>query len=195
MAVEVKEREVLRRVEEEIAYPIRRFMYADGIALVVLGMLSILMPFIAGLVVNVLLGVVMIAAGFSWCAFGSQAPGGRSRLGSWVTGLLAILCGIYMLVRPVTALAALTLAAAAFLMAAGLMRIFMSIELRHYKGWGWGLFNGFVTVALGVLIAVHWPFSGYWAIGILLGVDMMMAGLGLAGLGRARGYEEAHKAA
>jgi uncharacterized membrane protein HdeD (DUF308 family) len=183
MAIEVKEREVARAVEQGIAQPVRRRVFGSGIVMVVLGILSILAPFVAGLVVQTVLAAVLIAAGLTWIVFAYKGPGERSKLGSWVAGLLSIACGVYMLYSPVAGLAALTFAMAAYFFGTGLARIFMSFELRSFKGWGLGLLNGFVTIALGVLIVAQWPLSGFWAVGILLGVDLIMAGFGLAGLG------------
>ena len=53
------------------------------------------------------------------------------------------------------------------------------------RGWGWLLFSGVVSLILGILIWRQWPMSGLWAIGILLGIRILMAGFGMIFVGSA----------
>jgi uncharacterized membrane protein HdeD (DUF308 family) len=64
------------------------------------------------------------------------------------------------------------------------MRIVLSL-LERFEGWGWVLLNGVISLILGVGIWRQWPVSGFWVIGLFLGIEMVLSGwswimLGLA---------------
>ncbi|RTZ57952.1 MAG: hypothetical protein DSZ33_06905, partial [Gammaproteobacteria bacterium] len=59
----------------------------------------------------------------------------------------------------------------------------LAFTLKPQAGWGWMLFNGFVTLLLSVLIIVGWPSSSLIAIGIIVGVSLLFDGLTLLMLG------------
>jgi uncharacterized membrane protein HdeD (DUF308 family) len=44
------------------------------------------------------------------------------------------------------------------------------------EGWGWKLFNGILSLLLGILIMRHWPLSGAWAVGVLVGIHFLSSG-------------------
>ena len=60
-----------------------------------------------------------------------------------------------------------------------------AFQHKPMRGWGWVLFNGVVSILLGVLITYQWPLSGTWAVGILVGVDLLIGGFGLIRTGSA----------
>jgi uncharacterized membrane protein HdeD (DUF308 family) len=74
-------------------------------------------------------------------------------------------------------LLSLTLAIAIYLFVEALLEIFLSFQLRPLPGTGWVLFDGVVTLILGLMIWRTWPWSTEWAIGILVGVRMLFSGV------------------
>ena len=78
--------------------------------------------------------------------------------------------------RPLFGLAMLTIMLAVFFVVDGWSWCVMAFQTRPKPGWRIGLFNGAVTFVLGVLIWKHWPLSGVWAIGTLIGIRIMMVG-------------------
>jgi uncharacterized membrane protein HdeD (DUF308 family) len=72
----------------------------------------------------------------------------------------------------------------AYLIAAGLGELIMSLQLRPADGWGWMLFNGIITLLLGVMLWRQYPLSGEWAIGVLFGIKMIFSGWALVFIGR-----------
>jgi len=93
--------------------------------------------------------------------------------------LAAILFGVagFLLVtRPLISAETLTVFMAMFFLISGLYQLVASIAL-GLPGWGWQAADGVITVILGALVLAQWPVSGLWAIGLLLGVDLIFYGV------------------
>jgi uncharacterized membrane protein HdeD (DUF308 family) len=69
----------------------------------------------------------------------------------------------------------LTLMMAMFFMVAGLFRIITALAMR-FPSWRWRLFDGIITLLLGILLWEQWPFSGLWAIGMFIGIALIISG-------------------
>lgn len=167
---------------ETVVEPIRavaRTVFTLGVVLVILGTLSLVAPWVTGLAVQAVVGLLMIAAGVMWVTFAFHAHSWGSGLWEALVGVLASITGVVMLAHPLANLAVLTLMVAAYFVSTGILRAIFAFKLKPLKSWGWVLFNGIVSIVLGVLISYQWPLSGLWAIGTLLGVDMVFGGMGL----------------
>jgi uncharacterized membrane protein HdeD (DUF308 family) len=90
-------------------------------------------------------------------------------------GILYVVVGLMLVARPGVGALALTLLMAMFFMVAGIFRIIMALAMR-FPQWGWMLFNGIVTLILGVLIWAQWPVSALWIIGLFIGIDLIFTG-------------------
>jgi uncharacterized membrane protein HdeD (DUF308 family) len=93
-------------------------------------------------------------------------------------GILYLVVGLLITANPAVGAITLTLLLAAFFLFSGLFRMCMAVAMRYPK-WGWGLFSGIITFALGVLIWAQWPLSGLWVIGLFIGIDMIIYGWSL----------------
>ncbi len=91
--------------------------------------------------------------------------------------------GISSAVRPLMGLATLALLLAAYFLVDGICEIIVAFKMKPESGWGWMLFGGIVAMLLGIMIWRQWPISGAWAIGVLVGVHMLLAGFALIVLG------------
>jgi uncharacterized membrane protein HdeD (DUF308 family) len=89
--------------------------------------------------------------------------------------LLAIVVGALLLRGPILGAIVLTILLAAYFLVAGIFRIVAAAVL-HLPSRGWVLFNGIVTLALGILIWGGWPASSFWVIGLFLGITLIMSG-------------------
>jgi uncharacterized membrane protein HdeD (DUF308 family) len=149
-----------------------------GLVLMFVGLLAISAPHLTAITTlttvfmcGVLLvcgGVVLIVNAFlarSWRGFFLQLLG----------GILHIVVGLLMIEHPAVMAAGITLILAAAFMIEGTFRI-VSTLLDHFAGWGWVLFNGVVTLLLGILIWRQWPESTEWVIGLFVGLDLLFNG-------------------
>ncbi len=109
--------------------------------------------------------------------FGVRTHGGWHVLLEFVLGIIYIIAGIYLLMHPVGGLLALTLFLASFLLVYGIFALVLAFRMRPHNGWGWVLFDGIVTMLLGILIWAHWPFNSDWVVGTLFGISIFVSGI------------------
>jgi uncharacterized membrane protein HdeD (DUF308 family) len=99
--------------------------------------------------------------------------------------IIYILGGIYFLTHPLLGLGTLTLLLAVIILIEAVLEFIAIPRPRNEGGSGWMLFNGLITLFLGGLIWLHWPSSSVWAIGTLVGVNLLMTGISRLMLGMA----------
>jgi len=146
---------------------------ATGVIVLLMGLLAMGSPFIAGLSIAMVVGILFIIGGIGQLAFAFQT--GR-RIFNIILGVLTVVVGIYMVMNPAAALASLTIFLAAYLIVSGIFEALMAFQIKPANGWGWSLFSGIISVLLGGMIWNQFPLSGAWAIGILLGVKLFFSG-------------------
>lgn len=161
------------------------WVIAFGIVLILLGMLAILAPLVAGIAVDTLVGVLFFLGGVAEIVYALRAHTWGGGLLSFASGGLSIACGLLMLLLPLVGLSFLTLLLAAYFFADGISRIVLALQARTLPGWQWMLVNGAVTLALAALILADWPLSGIWAIGVLVGINILLTGWALIASGLA----------
>lgn len=92
-----------------------------------------------------------------------------------IGGVLGVLVGLLVVTHPVAGAAAWTLLLASFFTVIGLFRLIAAISLK-FPNWGWAVFDGIVTLALGILLWAQWPWSGIWFLGLAVGVSLILRG-------------------
>jgi len=102
-----------------------------------------------------------------------------------ILGIIYVIGGFYFLMHPLLGLGTLTLFLAGIIVAEAVLEFIAYFQTRGASGSGWLLVNGLITLLLGGLIWMHWPSSSVWAIGTLLGVNLLMTGISRLMLGMA----------
>ena len=148
------------------------------------GLLALLSPLYAGLSLTLMVGALLLVSGVSQCVIAFKAGALGKGLLMFLIGALMISAGLYMMQHPVAGLASITLLLAAYFVAAGICDLIVAFKLRPADGWAWELFNGVITLALGIMLWRQFPLSGAWAVGILFGIKMVFSGWALVFLGR-----------
>jgi len=156
-----------------------------GVALIVAGVLSICAPFVAGLWVMVMIGLLLMIGGLALALLALRVGGFGAGLPVLLMGVLMIFAGLYMFSRPVAALASMTLVLAAYLVVSGIVEFFAGIRSRGEAGSGWMVAVGIITLLLGVMLWRQFPVSGAWAIGTLFGIKLLMTGITMTSIGSA----------
>jgi uncharacterized membrane protein HdeD (DUF308 family) len=107
-------------------------------------------------------------------------------IGSWGGFFLYLLSALlrgftgYLLVRyPVIGAESLTLLLGSFFIVGGLFRAIGS-GMAKFPRWGWSVFSGVVSVALGVIVLWQMPIMGIWFIGFAVGVDLIVDGIAVS---------------
>jgi uncharacterized membrane protein HdeD (DUF308 family) len=148
-----------------------------GVLLVIFGMLAIAAPFLAAIAITAVVAWLIILAGIIHLTLGFQVHGAGSVIWKVLIGLAYICFGGYLIWHPLLRVAALTLVLASLFLIEGILDIILYFKLRSVRGSVWELFNGVITLLLGILIYFHWPSSSLWALGTLVGVSMIVSGL------------------
>lgn len=156
----------------------------SGVVLILAGTFAILSPLVVGLSITIMVGVSLLIGGVGQCFLALKAGALGRGLLTFVVGALMVVAGVFMMTQPVAGLASITLLLVAYLVAAGLGDLFMALQLRPAEGWSLMLFNGIVTLLLGMMLWRQFPLSGAWAIGVLFGIKMIFSGWALVFIGR-----------
>jgi uncharacterized membrane protein HdeD (DUF308 family) len=148
----------------------------SAVVMLALGMLAILMPFATGIAVSIFVGWLMVFGGFAYVAYAFAAQGAGAFLWRLLLGIVYVMGGGYLAFHPGIALESLTLVVAAIFFVEGVIETIVFFEFRTLPGSGWILFDGLLTLVLAYLIWRPWPSSSLWAIGILLGINLIISG-------------------
>ena len=155
-----------------------------GVVMIICGILAVAAPLAAGISITIIVGVLLAGGGIAQCLLAFRVGALGQGLLIFVIGLLTTVAGFFMLSQPLEGLAAITIFLAIYFVLTGLFELIAAMQLRPISGWGWLLFNGFVTLLLGAIIWRQFPVSGVWAVGILFGIKLMMSGWWLVVVGR-----------
>jgi uncharacterized membrane protein HdeD (DUF308 family) len=152
----------------------RGWLLALGVALIVLGTLA-LGDTLAVTVVSVfLVGWLLIASGIFHVVHLFRHTEIRS---FW--NILGTVCdfvaGLYMIVNPALGALTLTLVLAAFLLASGVTRL-VAVFHANMPHKFWPVLDGILSIVLGILLWVHWPWTGLWFIGFAIAIQLIFRG-------------------
>ena len=153
----------------------------EGIVLTVLGMLAILLPAVASLAATLIFGWILLLSGGMGLVTTIRARHAPGFGWSLLSALIGLVAGGLLLARPVLGTLSLTAVLIAFLMAEGVVSIFYATEHRKSfsAGWGWMLASGLLDLVLAVILLAGLPGTAVWALGVLLGVNMIVGGAAL----------------
>ena len=154
-----------------------------GFAVMLLGVLAMMMPFVSGIAVTAFVAVLIAAAGVTMTVYAFKAGSFGKGLLQFLFGGITILCGVAMLMQPMVGMFTLTAILIAYFLVDGVFVIFAGIRRRPAEGWGWMIISGIASVILAVLLWRQWPASGAVAIGLLAGIRLIFTGWMIAMLG------------
>ena len=148
-----------------------------AVAMIVLGLLAVALPLATGIGISILMACIIVFSGFAYLAYAFAARGAGAFIWRMLVGIVYIIGGGYLAFHPGLALASFTLVVAGIFLFEGIMEIVVFFQFRSLQGSGWILFDGIVTLFLSYLIWRPWPLSSAWAIGILVGINLMVSGI------------------
>ena len=153
----------------------------EGIILIILGLAAVVIPPIATLAVEILYGWLFLISGIVGLITTfrmRQAPGFWWSL---VSAILAIAVGVVMLLWPLSGVLTLTLLLITFFIIEGVVSIMFALEhKRELSGrCGWMLASGVIDLILAAIIIEGLPGTAAWALGLLVGINMVFGGTAL----------------
>jgi uncharacterized membrane protein HdeD (DUF308 family) len=160
-------------------HPIEQFssiVTGISIAMILLGAAAIILPKAAGLIISVTIGWLILLAGVAHLAHALIPNALGSILWRSLLGVLYVIGGFYLILNPGLSLVTLTLLLAVLLLLEGLTELFFYFFMLPLRGSAWLLVDALSTFILGALIWRGWPSTSAWAIGILIGINLVFSG-------------------
>jgi uncharacterized membrane protein HdeD (DUF308 family) len=168
---------------EALRHGRRRLMVAGVLALV-LGLVAIAVPAVASVATAIFIGwILLFASALQAMDAFSVRHRGRMAL-RLLVALLTFAAGLYLLVAPLHGTFTLTVMLVIWFVAVGIARVAFGLAELGVPGAGTTAFIGALDLVLGILIAEQLPSSADWAIGLLVGVDLIFSGVFLIALSR-----------
>jgi uncharacterized membrane protein HdeD (DUF308 family) len=156
----------------------------EGIVLTVLGLAAMIVPPLASLAVTIFLGWMFLISGVAGLVVTFWA---RQMPGFWwslFSAALAVLAGLILLARPMQGVLTLTIVVGAYFLAEGVATIMYALEHRRELSarWSWLLVAGLIDILIAFMIIGGLPGSAEWAIGLLVGINLVLGGASLVGM-------------
>jgi uncharacterized membrane protein HdeD (DUF308 family) len=172
--------QVRDRVAGAVSRHWKLFLF-EGIVLLILGTLAVLAPVIASVAATVFFGWILLLSGIVGLISTFRARGAPGFWWSLISALVGLVAGGLLLFFPLQGTLSLTAVLIAFLLVEGVVTVMYALEHRNALSgrWGWMLASGILDVALGVFLFLGLPGTALWAIGLLIGINMIFGGWAL----------------
>jgi uncharacterized membrane protein HdeD (DUF308 family) len=161
-----------------------KLFFFEGVILLLLGAAAIGIPQIATLTVALLVGWLFLFSGIVGLVTTLRMGSAPGFWWSLLSAIIGIGAGVVLLASPVSGAISLTFVLIAFFMIEGIASIMFAFDHRHElpRSWGAMLLSGIVDVVLGGMIFLGLPNSAAWAIGLLVGINMLFGGAALVAM-------------
>jgi len=149
-----------------------------GILQVAGGAFAIAVPTAASLAAAIVFGAVILVLGVLQVAHAISVRKSKKVMAlQLLGGLLYVATGALVLWFPISGAVSLTTLVGAMLIADGVIRCMLAYRFRPAQGWGWFFAAGIASAGVGILLLIGWPLTGLWALGLLLGINMLFLGM------------------
>ena len=177
----------LNKLQSKMSAAVREHWKAflfEGILLAVLGLAAMIVPPLASLAVTIFLGWMFLVTGVAGLVMTYWA---RAMPGFWwslISAALAVLAGGILLARPMQGVLTLTIVVGAYFLAEGIATIMYALEHRRELSgrWSWLLIAGLMDLLIAFFVIAGLPGSAEWAIGLLVGINLLFGGATLIGM-------------
>ena len=158
-----------------------RLYLAEGAGLVVLGLIAVAVPALATVAVTHLFGWLFLVSGVIGLFTTFWMRGVPGFWWSLASAVLAILAAIWLLAQPIAGPLTLTVVLIGFFLIEGIASVMFAFDHRRELSgqWEFMLLSGVVDLVLCVMLAVGLPSTAIWALGFLVGVNMVFGGVAL----------------
>lgn len=172
--------DVQRAVDETLRAHWILFL-VQGLLMIALGTLAIIWPQISTVAVDIYVGWMFLLSGIIGLVTMFLAPSIPAFLWSLLTAALTLIVGVLLLWHPVEGAVTLTLVLLAFFIVEGVFQIAAAIRYRDAfpDSWGWMVMSGIADLVLAGLIISGWPGTASWALGLIVGVNLISSGLAI----------------
>jgi uncharacterized membrane protein HdeD (DUF308 family) len=153
------------------------WFYLLGVVLILLGFAAIGSPFVTTIAAKIALGWLVLIGGVIQVAHAFGTRGWSEFLLGLLAGAAFVIVGAWLAFFPLTGILTLTLLLAVTFIFQGILELGMAFRLRPNTGWLWMLIAGIVAIVVGLMLIADLPGSATWAIGFLVGINLIMSGV------------------
>ena len=156
-----------------------KLLLVGGIISVVLGLIAIIVPPLASVGITILVGIILLVGAVGMVAEAISRGTTGHRIWSAILAVLYVIAGVWLLINPVEGTITLTVVLIVFFLVIGLFRLIAGIQGRSggVPNAGWMIVNGILSIAIAVLVLLDLPSSAAWAIGLLVGIQLLFDGM------------------
>lgn len=162
-------------VREGLERSWKRLMFF-GVLAIVVGCVAILVPAVASVGTAIFIGWILLVAGAFLVAAAFAAHSVGSLIVRLIWAALTVIVGVWLIVEPHNGTLTLTFVLGVYFLFMGLTRIAVAFVGRGQEGAGLVGLSGVAGLLIGILILAKFPSSADWAIGLLVGIDLIFAG-------------------
>lgn len=147
--------------------------------MIFIGLAAIVFPYIASISIEIFVGWLLLGGGVIQIIHTVQSRGHGGFFWSILVGLLQVAIGLTLLVYPLSGIIVLTVFLAVSFVIEGVFRTGFALQVKPHRGWIWSMFSGLLSIFVGIMLYVQLPDSALWAVGLLVGASIAMAGWSL----------------
>ena len=157
-----------------------KMLLTAGIISVVLGAIAIIVPPLASVTITYLVGILLLIGAVAYVAEAISRGSTGHRIWSAVLAVLYVFAGVWLIINPISGTITLTWILAIFFLLTGVLRLVAGIASRgKVPNSGWTIVNGVLSILIALLVIGNLPSSAAWAIGLLVGIQLLFDGIAL----------------
>ena len=157
-----------------------KLLLTAGIISTVLGAIAIIVPPLASVTITYLVGILLLIGAVAFVAEAISRGSTGHRIWSALLAVLYVFAGVWLIINPVSGTITLTWILAIFFLLIGVLRLIAGIASRgKVPNAGWTIVNGVLSIVIAVLVIGDLPSSAAWAIGLLVGIQLLFDGFAL----------------
>jgi uncharacterized membrane protein HdeD (DUF308 family) len=152
----------------------------EGTGLILIGIAAVILPQLATLAIDLLVGWLLFIAGLFRFASIFSAQGAPGYWGSMLLAALTTVLGALLALWPTVGILTLTMVLAVYLIAHGIASLAVAGSLRDVSDlWFWVGLGALADFLLAGLVVAGWPSTAAWAMGLYIGINLTISGLAL----------------
>jgi uncharacterized membrane protein HdeD (DUF308 family) len=165
----------INRFDNDLLKEFSTLSIISGILFIIAGAVAIIYPVVGSISIVFVIATLFIIAGIvkSYLAFKAH----NNSAGAFFKAVILLLTGVLLFVYPVAGTATLAILLAVYFFIDGFSTLYMAFEFKPLKGWWLQLLNGVLSLLLGVLMIIDWPFSSLITVGIIVGISFIFDGV------------------
>ncbi|WP_254763199.1 HdeD family acid-resistance protein [Natrinema marinum] len=156
-----------------------RTLAIAGAIVGLIGILAIAFPLVTGLSVSLAIGALLVVGGIVHGIHAFTARGWRGSLWQIALAVVSVVAGIAVLAAPAVALITLTIALVAYLVVDGIAELALAMRMPGSRSRTAVAISGVVGLVLAALLWAGFPGTAAWAIGLLVGVNLLVTGFSM----------------